>query len=202
MARTYRRDKNGKFSGGGGSSGGGGGGASAGGGGKKGPKTAAGRASANLKAGEKGRQANPMDKKAANKATTAAAAKDYYKATGTGRKGAAKPGKKAAPAKAAPAKAAPKAEAKTAAPKSKSAATKAANQANTDRLTAKGQTAIGGRLKKSTAKSYSGTKATKDKMAQSWANAGDNKRNAVRGESVGANFSKAKVKGTMGKRKK
>jgi hypothetical protein len=59
-----------------------------------------------------------MDKKAANKAITAAAAKDYYKTMGGGRKGAAKPAKKAAPAtaKAASAKAATKT-----APKAKAA---------------------------------------------------------------------------------
>jgi hypothetical protein len=89
-----------------------------------------------------------------------------------------------------------------AAPQSKAATTRAANKANTDRLTAMGQTAIGSRLKKSTAKSYSGTKATKEKNAQLWANAGSNKREAVRGESVGANFSKAKMRGTFGRKRK
>lgn len=82
MARTYKRDSRGRFAGGGG-------------GGKK-PKTAAGRASANLRAAEKARVINPYDKKAANKAITAAAAKDYYKTMGGGRKGAAKPTRKAA----------------------------------------------------------------------------------------------------------
>jgi hypothetical protein len=75
------RDSNGRFA-----SGGGGGGR-----GSRGPKTAAGRAGANLRAAQKARSANPYDKKAANKLITAQAAKDYYKTFGGGRKGAAKP---------------------------------------------------------------------------------------------------------------
>jgi hypothetical protein len=61
---------------------------------KAGPKTAAGRASANLKRADKARRANPYDKKAANSLITAQAAKDYYKTMGGGRKGAAKPKRK------------------------------------------------------------------------------------------------------------
>jgi hypothetical protein len=80
----------------------------------------------------------------------------------------------------------------------KAAATKAANKANTDRLVAKGQTGIGSRLKKSTEKSYSGTKATKQKNAQLWGNAEHNRRE----DGTGANFSKAKAKGTIGRRRK
>jgi len=88
------------------------------------------------------------------------------------------------------------------APKSKSATTRAANKANSQRLKDMGQTAIGGRLRKSTEKSFSGTKATKAKQAQLLVNAGNNKRNAVRGESVGANFSEAKQRGTMSRKRK
>jgi hypothetical protein len=150
MARTYKRDARGRFSGGGGGSSGGGGGKKAsGGGGKK--AASSGEAKASPRIGRK---------------YDAPAAK-------------------------------PKAEPKAKGGGSKAAATKAANKANTERLTAMGQTGIGSRLKKSTAKSYSGTKATKDKMAQSWANSGSNKRE----DGSGANFSKARQRGTMSKKR-
>lgn len=111
------RDRNGRFA-----SGSGGGGRS------RAPKTAAGRASANLKSAEKARSANPYDKKAANKLITAQAAKDYYKTFGGGRKGAAKPTR--AVAAAAPRAMAPKART-AAVPKAtpKKAAPKAAPKA-------------------------------------------------------------------------
>jgi hypothetical protein len=57
---------------------------------KKGPKTAAGRASANLRNAQKQLAKNPLSKKAAMSEVTARAAAEVYKARGTGRKGAAK----------------------------------------------------------------------------------------------------------------
>jgi hypothetical protein len=61
---------------------------------KKGPKTAAGRASANLRNAQKQLAKNPLSKKAAMAEATARAAAEVYKARGTGRKGAAKPKRK------------------------------------------------------------------------------------------------------------
>jgi hypothetical protein len=61
---------------------------------KKGPKTASGRAGANLRSAQKQLNKNPMSKKAQNSLVTAQAAKDYYKTMGGGRKGAAKPKRK------------------------------------------------------------------------------------------------------------
>lgn len=82
MARVYHRDSNGRFaSGGGGGSGGG-----------KRPKTAAGRASANLRLANKVIDKDPLNKKARFKRLAAEAALDQYKTMGGGRKGAAKPG--------------------------------------------------------------------------------------------------------------
>ena len=57
---------------------------------KKGPKTAAGRASTNLRNAQKQLAKNPLSKKAAMAEATARAAAEVYKARGTGRKGAAK----------------------------------------------------------------------------------------------------------------
>ena len=151
MARSYKRDARGRFSGGGGgSSGGGGGKKAAGGGGKK--AASSGEANASPRIGRK------YD-------TPAAKPKAEPKAKGGGG--------------------------------AKAAATKAATKANTERLTAMGQTGTGSRLRKTTERSYSGSKATKAKNAQLWANAEHNKKQ----DGTSASTSKARVRGTMSKKR-
>ena len=100
MARSYKRDSNGRFSGGGG---GGGGGRKGGGGGGK-PKTTSARGRARSKE-TAARQAVKAGggSKATRSLLTAQRARDFYRATGTGTKrsasrvsGGSKPAKKAA----------------------------------------------------------------------------------------------------------
>lgn len=140
MARSYKRDARGRFSGGGGGSSGGGGGS----------KKAAGGGGAKARPKIGGNLDNPSAKPKAEP-----------KAKGGGG--------------------------------SKAAATKAANKANTQRLMDKGQRSVGSRLKKSTERSYSGTKATKEKQARDWVDDGKGKG--------GAAFSNARQRGTMSKRR-
>jgi hypothetical protein len=78
--------------------------------------------------------------------------------------------------------------------------TRAANDAVTRRINATGQTAVGGRLAKSTAAKYSGTAATKRSRAAGWVNAGHNQKEGVPGSRQGANFAKASPKGTATRR--
>jgi hypothetical protein len=80
--------------------------------------------------------------------------------------------------------------------------TRAANEATTKRLKATGQTAVGGRLAKSTAAKYSGTAETKRNRAGSWQAAGHNQKEGVPGYRQGANFAKASPKGTTTRRTK
>jgi hypothetical protein len=89
----------------------------------------------------------------------------------------------------------------TGAPKSKSAATRAANKATTDRLTSQGLTGTGSRLRTKNAALYQGTKKTKSNNEQLWRGKEFNQRNGALGEKMGAQRSKAKVGGTIRKRK-
>lgn len=125
MARTYKRDSNGRFAGGGG---GGGGGRSGKASGKAKTTTARGRArSAEASARAKVKAGGGA--KAARSLFTAQRARDFYKATGSGTKrsaakgGAKAPAKGAAKAKAMPAKMS-KAAPNTAKQKYKAAASK------------------------------------------------------------------------------
>lgn len=86
------------------------------------------------------------------------------------------------------------------APKSKAGATRAANNATTKRLLGKGMLGTGSRLRTSTQKLYSGTKATKERQEGLWRAAEGNQRREVYGEK-GAQRSKAKVKSTIGRRR-
>lgn len=87
------------------------------------------------------------------------------------------------------------------APKSKAGATRAANTATTNRLWEQGMRGTGSRLRTSTQKLYSGTKATKQRNEGLWRAVEGNQRAGAKGEKQGAQFTKAKVKGTIGRKR-
>ena len=84
---------------------------------------------------------------------------------------------------------------------SKGGNTTAANNATTKRLQKAGLTGIGSRLKGKNASLYQGKAATRKGRAQLWANAEHNQKLGA-GTAQGAQFMKAGVKGTIGRRRK